>query len=42
MSVVARTDASPDELKEMLGVQAHEDRTKVIETAMTTLNRYVA
>ena len=42
MSVVERTDASPDELKEMLGIHAREDRKKVIETAMDTLNRYVA
>ena len=32
----------PDELKEMLGIHAREDRKKVIESAMDTLNRYVA
>ena len=42
MSVVEQTDASPDELKEMLGIHAQEDRKKIIETAMDTLNRYVA
>ena len=42
MAVVARSDASPDELKEILGIQAREDRTKIIETAMTTLSRCVA
>ena len=42
MGVFEQTDASPDELKELLGVHAQEDRKKVIDTAMNTLNQYVA
>jgi len=42
MQAVEQVDASPDELNDMLGVHAHEDRKVVVETTLTTLNQYVA
>jgi len=42
MSVVDKADSSQEDLDELLGVHSNEDRQKVVETTLTTLNQYVA
>lgn len=42
MDVFLHADTDPDKLQDMLGISAQKDRNKVVETAMNTLNQYVA
>lgn len=42
MGIVEQADASPEEIKEMLGVHAIEDRKNVVDATLNTLNQYVA
>ncbi|MFV2033616.1 MAG: dynamin family protein [Halocynthiibacter sp.] len=42
MSVLEQADADHGDLNKVLGVQARQDRKRIVEAALTTLNRYVA
>lgn len=42
MGIIEQSDASPEELKNLLGVHASEDRKNVVDMTLNTLNRYVA
>lgn len=42
LGVIEQADASPEVLNEMLGVYDDEDRQKIVEISLTTLNQYVA
>jgi hypothetical protein len=42
MSVVEQAGSSQEDLDEVLGLHSGEDRRKVVETTLTTLNQYVA
>ncbi|MEE9428688.1 MAG: dynamin family protein [Paracoccaceae bacterium] len=42
MNIAEHADASPEQLKELLGQHGNADRNKVVEQTLSTLNRYVA
>ncbi len=42
LGVIEQADASPEVLNEMLGVNDDEDRQKIVEISLNTLNQYVA
>jgi len=42
LNISEHADANPERLQDMLGQNGNQDRNKVVEDSLNTLNRYVA